>query len=73
MNSPIHAKIEISPKGLTLGIKAGKKISLYPKLLINVELYALVLAARLIKGYHQNWEANLQRMEPIFIIRNVGL
>ncbi len=58
MNSLIHEKFEISPKGLTLGIKAGKQNSLYPKLLINVELYGLVLAARLIKGYHQNWEAN---------------
>jgi hypothetical protein len=54
--------VKISPKGLTLGVKAVrlKKISICPKLLINAELYGLVLAPRLEKGYHQIWEANLQ-------------
>jgi len=34
--------------------------SICPKLLINAELYGLVLASRLKKGYHRIWEANLQ-------------
>jgi hypothetical protein len=68
---PIDAKVEISPKGFTLGVKAelyGKKIfSICPKLLLNAELYGLVLAPRLKKkGYHQIWEVNLQPLGPIF-------
>jgi len=54
--------VEISPKGFTLGVKAEreKNFSVCPKLLVNAELYGLVLAPRLKKGYHQIWEANLQ-------------
>jgi hypothetical protein len=46
----IGAKIEISPKGLTLGVKAEieTKNSICP----NAELYGLVLAPRLKTGYH---------------------
>jgi hypothetical protein len=53
--------VEISPKGFTLGVKAEreKNFSICPKLLVNAELYGLVLAPRLEKGYHQIWEANL--------------
>jgi len=54
------AKVEINPKGLTLGIKAElqKIFSLCPKLLINAELYGLLLAPRPEKGYHQICDAN---------------
>jgi hypothetical protein len=47
-------KVEIGPKGFTLRVKAEReKIFLIcPKLLINDELYGLVLAPRLKKGYH---------------------
>jgi len=56
----IDAKVEISPKGFTLGVKAElqKIFSLCPKLLINAELYGFVLAPRLEKGYQQNCHAN---------------
>jgi hypothetical protein len=67
---PIGAKVEISPKlGFTLGVKAEiEKKKLFhrpppppaPQVLINAELYGLVLAPRLKKDYHQIWEANLQ-------------
>jgi hypothetical protein len=61
-------KIEISPKGFRLGVKAEreKNFSICPKLLINAELYGLVLAPRLKKGYRQIWEANLQPLRPTF-------
>jgi hypothetical protein len=64
---PICAKVEISTKGFTLGIKAEieKNFSICPKLLINAELYGLVLAPRLKKGYHQIWEADLQPLGPM--------
>jgi hypothetical protein len=57
----IGAKIEIKPKGFTQGVKVEreKNILIYPKLLINAEFYYLVLTPRLIKIYHQTWEANL--------------
>ncbi len=57
-NIPIGAKVEISPKGFTLRIKAEieKTFSTCPKLRINAELYGLVLAPRMKKGYHQIWE-----------------
>jgi hypothetical protein len=57
---PNGAKVEISPNGFTLGVKAKleKIFSICPKLLINAELYSLVLAPRLDKGYHHIWEAN---------------
>jgi hypothetical protein len=43
---PISAKVEISPNGFTLAVKAEleKISSICPKLLINAELYGLVLA-----------------------------
>jgi len=46
---PIGAKVEISPKGFTLWVKAEieKIFSICPKLLINAELYGLVWAPRL--------------------------
>jgi hypothetical protein len=51
---PIGAKVEISPSGFTLGVQAGveKVFSTCPKLLINAELYGLVLVPRLKKRYH---------------------
>jgi hypothetical protein len=59
---PIGAKVEISPKDFPLGVKAEreKNFSICPKLLINAELYGLVLAPRLKKGYRRIWGANLQ-------------
>jgi hypothetical protein len=52
-------KFEISPKGFTLGVKSEiKKITL-PQILINAEIYGLVLAPKAgKKGYHQIWEVN---------------
>jgi hypothetical protein len=46
---PIGAKVEISPKGFTLRVTAEieKIFSICPKLLMNAELYGLVLAPRL--------------------------
>jgi hypothetical protein len=45
---PIGEKVEIIPKGFPLGVKAErekkKTFSICPKLLINAELYGLVLA-----------------------------
>jgi len=51
---PFGAKVEISPKGFTLRLKAKieKLFSICPKLLINAELYGLVLPPRLKKRYH---------------------
>ncbi len=65
---PIGAKVEISPKGFTLGVKADieKSFSICPKLVINAEHYGLVLAPRQKKGYHKIWEANLQPLGPMF-------
>ncbi len=53
-------KVEISVKGFTLRVKAEieRNFSNVPQ--VNAELYGLVLAPRLKKGYHQIWEANLQ-------------
>jgi len=47
----IGAKAEIGLKGFTLGVKAEieKIFSINPKLLINAELYSLVLTPRLKK------------------------
>jgi len=65
---PIGAKLEISPNGFTLIVKAEilKFFSICPKLLINAEFYGLVLAPRLKKGYHQALEVNLQPLGPMF-------
>jgi sulfur relay (sulfurtransferase) DsrF/TusC family protein len=45
---PTGAKVEIGPMGFTLGVKAEieKKNSMCAKLLINDEVYGLVLAQR---------------------------
>jgi hypothetical protein len=51
---PIGAKVEISPKqGLYTRVKAEieKIFSICPKLLVNAELYGLVLAPRLKKKW----------------------
>jgi hypothetical protein len=47
---PIILK-QLSPKGFTLGVKAeiGKIFSICPKLLMNAEIYGVVLAPRLKK------------------------
>jgi hypothetical protein len=60
--------VEICAKGFTQGIKAEirKLFSICPKLLIYVELYGLVLAPRVKKGYCRIWEANLQPLGPMF-------
>jgi hypothetical protein len=44
-NIPIDAKVEKSPNGFTLGVKAEleKIFSICPNLLINVELYNILL------------------------------
>jgi len=44
-NIPMDAKVEMSPKGSTLGVKVelGKIFSICPNLLINVELYNILL------------------------------
>jgi hypothetical protein len=56
------------PKGFTLRVKAviEKNSSIFPKLLINNELYGCALAPRLKKGYHPIWEGNLQTLGPTF-------
>jgi hypothetical protein len=41
-----------------------KKLFNLPQILINAELYGLVLAPRLKKGHHKIWEANLQPLGP---------
>jgi len=68
---PIGGKVEISPKGFALGVKAAleKIFSIGPKLLINAELYGLVWAPRLQKGYHRIWETicTLGANVPTFI------
>jgi hypothetical protein len=48
-------KLKSAPKGFTPGVKAEieKIFSICPKLLINGELYGLVLASRLKTGYLQ--------------------
>ncbi len=53
---PIGGKVEISPKSFTLGVKAEleKIFSICPKLLVNAELYGLVLAPSPEKGYQSN-------------------
>jgi hypothetical protein len=55
-STPIGAKVEISSKEFTLGVKAerGKKNSIYSKLLINAELYGFVLTPSLKKRISWN-------------------
>jgi hypothetical protein len=64
---PTGEKVEIGPKGFR-GVKAKIEniFSICPKLLMNAELYGLLLATRLKKGYHPIWEANLQPLGPMF-------
>jgi hypothetical protein len=64
----IGAKVEISPIGFTLVVQAEleKIFSICPKLLINVDLYGLVLAPRLEKGYQRICEAYLQPLRSMF-------
>jgi hypothetical protein len=52
LSIPISAKVEASPNGFTLGVKAEieKIFSICPKLLINAEPYGLLLAPK--QGYH---------------------
>jgi hypothetical protein len=47
-------KLKSTPRAFTLGVEAEleKIFSICPKLQINAELYGLVLAPRLEKGYH---------------------
>jgi len=61
-------KLKSAPRAFTLGVETEieKIFSICPKLLINAELYGLVLDPRLKKGYHQLWEANLQPLGPMF-------
>jgi hypothetical protein len=66
---PIGAKVEISIKGFTLGVKA--EIYLFFKNLPQVtnkcsSLWPCIWQPRLEKGYHPIWEANLQLLGPMF-------
>jgi hypothetical protein len=62
-------KLEINPKGFTLGVKAAIEknfFSICPKLLINAEKnlwLSIGPKAEKNKQYHQIWEANLQPLE----------
>jgi hypothetical protein len=51
---PTGGKVEISSKGFTPGVEAEleKIISIWPELIINAELYGLVFAPTVEKGYH---------------------
>jgi hypothetical protein len=51
---PIGAKVGMSHKDFRLGAKMEREkiFSICPKLLINSELYGLVLRPRLKEGYH---------------------
>ncbi len=53
---PIDAKVEIAPKPFTLGVKAEieKIFPICPKILINAELYGLVLAPKAEKRIPSN-------------------
>jgi hypothetical protein len=64
---PIGAKVEIIPKGFTVGVNADikKNFSICPKLLTNAEHYGHVLTPRLKKGYHQIRDVNLQPLRPM--------
>jgi hypothetical protein len=61
---PMGAKVEMST--LRVKVEIEKIFSICPKLLVNSELYGLVLAPRLKKGYHPIWEANLQPLRSMF-------
>jgi hypothetical protein len=55
-NQAFLSKVEIGPKGFTLGVKADieKTFSICPKLVINAELCGLVMAPMLKKGIPTN-------------------
>jgi hypothetical protein len=57
-----------APRGFTLGVKfeIEKKLFNLLQVVINAELYGLVLAPRLKKGYHQIWEADFQPLGLMF-------
>jgi len=59
---PVGAKVEIGPKGFTLGVKAEieKIISICPKFLINAELYGPC-----IQGQKAEKKDNLEFGKPI--------
>jgi len=61
---PIGAKVEISHEGFRAEIE--KIFSICPKLLINAELYGLILAQRLKKGNQLICKANSQPLGPMF-------
>jgi hypothetical protein len=72
---PIGAKVEISLKGFTLGVKGSNSKNLFsicPNLLINAELYGLVLLVpRLQKTIPSNLGgqfATLGAIVPAFIL-----
>jgi hypothetical protein len=56
-NPIIGPKVEISPRAFTLRVKAENRKNIFfpsaPKLLINAELYGLVLGPRLKKGSNE--------------------
>jgi len=67
-----NVQLKSSPKSFTLGVKAEIEIifSIHPKLLINAELYGLVLAPRLKKRIPSNFGsqfATLGANVPAFI------
>jgi len=65
---PIGAKIEISPKGFALGVKVEIEKKTFQFAPSTNKCWALWpwIGPRLIKGYHQIWEANLQRLKLMF-------
>jgi hypothetical protein len=64
-NISIGAKVETSPKGFTQGIKV-ETFFFFNMPQVYAELYGLILAPRVKKGYCQIWEANLQSLGPMF-------
>ncbi len=59
-------KLKSAPRVFTLGVKAAieKVFSIYPKLLINAELYGLVLAPRLKKRKAPNLGSQFATLGP---------
>jgi hypothetical protein len=67
---PIILKQVSPPRALTLGVKAEieKNFSICPKLLINAEIYGLVLAPKAEKKDTIHFgKANLQPLGPMFL------
>jgi hypothetical protein len=65
---PVGAKVEISPMGFALRVKVEilKIFSICPKLLINDQLYGIVLALRLKKRIVSNLGSQFATLEPMF-------